>query len=136
MAEEEAAAIQPTVETTITEHKLVNPFDIWIDKIQGFWNIDVLNVFSGGDDDDETKPIPPGFPTLFVYSGKANNKIGVRERPALDAPRTGKVIGPGDRFAVDRILKIKGIKFAVLSSVKSNVIYLPPIFKNLKFKTT
>lgn len=123
MATAHPASVPVPVQSAITEQKFVNPFELWVDKMQGFWNIDVLNVFSGGDDDDESKPIPPGFPTIFVYSGKANNKIGVRERPALDAPRTGKVIEPGERFAVDRILKIKGIQFAVLSSVQTTTLF-------------
>jgi hypothetical protein len=120
---ESTPIVSSTTSSAIVDNKVVNPFEIWIDKMQNFWNVDVLSLLHGADDDDETKPIPPGFPTLFVYSGKANNKIGVRERPALDAPRTGKVIEPGERFAVDRILKIKGVQFAVLSSVSTPLSY-------------
>lgn len=64
-----AEPVATTASAVVVEQQFVNPFELWIDKMQGFWNIDVLNVFSGADDDDENGDIPPGFPCLFVYSG-------------------------------------------------------------------
>jgi len=75
-----------------------------------------FNLF-GDDVYDPEAPLPPGFPTIFVYAAEGvTNKIGVRESPALTSPRTGQVISPGEKFGVDRVIKVGGVQFAVLSS--------------------